>query len=273
MDTREEQVGNFLNRCDDLMQSKFILAPSKISDLLRSIAAAPALVALFEKATKPFDYLEAQKQYMLPSPDGTVNKGAIFLPDDPMERLAFIFCLLVDIDNQVLNFNLFLQTFFAEDGSYTEAFELFCSQILRPLKSAVCEQLNPAPAERPQTKPIEPKPYIETQNAQSPLQAQTSVQQTQNKEKTEKHGKHNKKATCNAMLPIIKTEIAAVQTSALSEPDRYAGVTILNEMQDAAKTADEKALKALLLGYNYFVVYTGKDDVNATKMFNIAEEL
>ena len=67
MDTIEMQIGNFLNKCDDLLQAKFILAPSKISDLLRGLATVPALISWLQRATASFDYLKAQELYLRPS--------------------------------------------------------------------------------------------------------------------------------------------------------------------------------------------------------------
>ncbi len=38
--TIEEQMKNFADRCDDLLQAKFIVAPSKIGELLCAVAAS-----------------------------------------------------------------------------------------------------------------------------------------------------------------------------------------------------------------------------------------
>ncbi len=242
----EEQVKNFAGRCDDLLQAKFIIAPSKIGELLCAVAASPALVSLFEKAVRQLDYTAAQQKYMLPSPDGTENKGILLLPEDPMERLAFIFCLLVDIDNQDINFNLFLQTFFSGDGSYTEAFALFLNQVIRPFKAVVCEELLPRPAT--------PMPQYG---------AETAVRKT----------KRSRKAVFAEILPLVKSEAAQLSASSIAREDRYAGGLILNEAYAAAKAADEKELKALLLGYGYFSAQTGKDARNIEKIFALLEEL
>lgn len=242
----EEQLKNFAVRCDDLLQAKFIIAPSKIGELLCAIAASPALVSLFEKAVRQLDYTAAQEKYMLPSPDGTENKGILLLPEDPMERLAFIFCLLVDIDNQNINFNLFLQTFFAGDGSYTEAFALFLSQVIRPFKAVVCEELAPKPA-----------PSVPA------FGARTAARKM----------KRSRKTIFGEILPLVKTEAAQLAASTVPQADRYAGGLILNEAYAAAKAADEKELKALLLGYSYFAAQTGKDVRNIEKIFALIEEL
>ena len=47
MDTGREQIDLFLRRCDEVMQSKFILADTKIGELLKSIASSDLLYAFF----------------------------------------------------------------------------------------------------------------------------------------------------------------------------------------------------------------------------------
>ena len=246
----EEQIANFAGRCDDLLQAKFILAPSKIGELLCAVAASPALVSLFEKAVRGFDYAAAQQKYMLPSPDGTENKGVLLLPEDPMERMAFLFCLLVDIDNQDINFNLFLQTFFSGDGSYTEAFDLFLSRVVRPFRDAVCEELSPRSAP--------PAATAERFAANIPAAHKT---------------KRSRKAVFARILPLIKAENADLAAARIGEEDKYAGSVILNEAYAAAKAADEKELKALLLGYGYFAAQTGTGTENIEQIFSLLGEL
>ena len=56
MDTDMRQIDAFLQKCDEVMQSKFIIADTKISDLLKSIASSDLLYAFFREATKNFDY-------------------------------------------------------------------------------------------------------------------------------------------------------------------------------------------------------------------------
>ena len=47
MDTDMRQIDAFLQKCDEVMQSKFIIADTKISDLLKSIASSDLLYAFF----------------------------------------------------------------------------------------------------------------------------------------------------------------------------------------------------------------------------------
>lgn len=47
MDLERQQIDVFLEKCDDVMRSKFIIADTKISELLKSIATSDLLVSPF----------------------------------------------------------------------------------------------------------------------------------------------------------------------------------------------------------------------------------
>jgi len=130
------ELDKFLNRCDELINSKFILAETKISELLNSIADSEMLYHLFEKLTKDFDY-NAYKNVSLSISKDNENRGVILLPESTGDRLSFIFCLLIELDNKQIEINKFLQTFFYEDGSYFESYYAFCNQIIKPFKIMV----------------------------------------------------------------------------------------------------------------------------------------
>ena len=55
MDTRE-QVLAFFEKCDELKKCKFIMATTKIKDILKCIVNCPDLYNLFSVVTKDFDY-------------------------------------------------------------------------------------------------------------------------------------------------------------------------------------------------------------------------
>ena len=70
MDLERQQIDVFLEKCDDVMRSKFIIADTKISELLKSIATSDLLYAFFREITKDFDYAAAQRKYMNYAPEG-----------------------------------------------------------------------------------------------------------------------------------------------------------------------------------------------------------
>lgn len=137
MDTGRQQIDLFLKKCDELMQSKFIIADTKIGELLKAIATSDLLYAFFREITKNFDYPAAREKYMNYMPEGTVNKRKLLFPENAEERLAFVFCLFVDFDAGRIDLGAFLQEYFYEDGSVYGSFYAFSNQVVKPFRNAV----------------------------------------------------------------------------------------------------------------------------------------
>ena len=131
-----EQVELFLKRCDDVIRSGFIIADTRISDLLKSIVSWDALYAFFKDATNGYDYEAAKRRYMNYTPPGSSRRVLLF-PEDPAERLAFTFFILAEIDAKSIDLSAFLQEYFYADGSLHGSFYAFCNQVIKPFRNAV----------------------------------------------------------------------------------------------------------------------------------------
>ncbi len=224
MDTGREQIDLFLRRCDELMQSKFIIADTKIGELLQAIAASDLLYAFFRDITKDFDYPAAKSKYMNYAPYGKTQKKLLF-PEDPAEKLAFIFCLLMEFDNKTLDLGRFLQEYFYEDGSFYESFYAFCNQVVKPFKNAVKVMFSES------------------------FEAVPSSAEAQE----EKHGKTKKKGTYGCFS--VEEERKQLYASMLPDGKKVDGMLLLN----ALERAKDKALQAALLcGYIYFAQAVGR---------------
>lgn len=224
MDTGREQIDLFLRRCDELMQSKFIIADTKIGELLQAIAASDLLYAFFRDITKDFDYPAAKSKYMNYAPYGKMQKKLLF-PEDPAENLAFIFCLLMEFDNKTLDLGRFLQEYFYEDGSFYESFYAFCNQVVKPFRNAVkvmfCESFE-APA-----------PTAEVRE--------------------EKSGKAKKKGAYGSFS--VEEERKQLYASMLPDAKKIDGMLLLNALERAK---DKSLQAALLCGYIYFAQAVGR---------------
>lgn len=113
------------------------MATTRIQDMLKSIVNSAALYELFQAATARFDYVSAKRRCMITSNNGFLSRSHLVLPENPGERLAFIFCLLVEFDHGSVNFNEFLQQFFPEDGSYYSSFQTFCAKVITPFEEII----------------------------------------------------------------------------------------------------------------------------------------
>ena len=74
-----EQVAEFLKKCEQLKKSKFIMATTRIKDLLKSIVNSPALYAVFQAATSRFDYVSAKRRCFVASHEGFYGRGRLVL--------------------------------------------------------------------------------------------------------------------------------------------------------------------------------------------------
>ena len=224
MDTGREQIDLFLQRCDEVMQSKFILADSKISELLKSIAASDLLYAFFREITRDFDYPAAREKYMNYGYESSQKRRLLF-PSDPSEKLAFIFCLLVDLDNMTIDLSDFLREYFYEDGSVYESYYAFCNQVIKPFKNDVKSIFRGG----------------------LPIEGVLPGSGKGNGGREEPGG--------NDLLRTVAAERDAVFASRLPDEKKVDALIILNALENCECKGD--AVCGLLCGYSYFARAAG----------------
>lgn len=220
MATSAQQLNRFFQACDKLMNEKYMVADARIAEILRSIAESRALTDLFSAVTERFDYPSAKKTYLRFPASNASFHGKAFLPEDRGETLAFVFCLLVDIDAGRIKFDDFLLRYFYEDGSYTASFALFSDRMLRPFRDIVKECF----------------PDV--------------VKQPVHEEPAEQADE--KSAALEAFAALAIEERTRLKSVTLSVDDAAAGDLLLSEMIQAAGKNNAAAIKALLTGYRYF---------------------
>ena len=105
---KPEDVASFKSAADELIGSKFILAEKRISELLKTIAENPGLLALFKTALQGYNYsVEFNKSR-------TASKGKVMLvlPKNQARKIAYIFCLLMEFDTKKRNLKQFLDEYY-----------------------------------------------------------------------------------------------------------------------------------------------------------------
>ena len=221
MSSTKEQALLFLEKCDELKKCKFIMATSKIKDILKCIVNSPDLYRLFETVTKDFSYPEYKKKCLLTTDDGIMRKSCVVLPQTVGQRLAFIFCLLVEIDKDTINLNDFLQIYFREDGSYFASYQSFCKNIIGSLEDLIRQVFKEQLAL--------PEPRAEISPSRGNLLSEISL--------------------------ATEEEKRFVSGSALPDEDKENGLKILDALFFAVRDRDVERIDALICGYNYFVLY------------------
>lgn len=224
MSDLKTQISDFMRSCEELKNCKFIMATTKIKDVLKCIVNGPDLYRLFESATKDFNYPAVRQQCLVTVSDGVYRRSYVVLPQTVGQRLAFIFCLFVEFDRDTLNFNDFLRLYFPEDGSYFASYQAFCHMIVEGLTDAVAQAFE----------------------GELEKSAQCEAQERANAAKAEFQ---------SVLRLCIAEEQEFVAQSHIPEEDKEGGIRILSCLADAVKAGDEALMDALICGYNYFVLY------------------
>ncbi|MGN0814168.1 MAG: hypothetical protein ACI4MH_02935 [Candidatus Coproplasma sp.] len=253
MEDVRAEVCDFIDKCEEFKSCKFIMATTKIKDLLKSIVNSRALYELFTSASSGFNYPEAKTKYLLDVSDGFSNRGTVVLPESVTDRIAFIFCLLVEFDRDTINFNWFLQKYFADDGSFYGSYYAFCEYIINGLEQAV-------------------KGIFKKELASAPVITQQEVANTQSEA-----GQVAPDAKIPQLLSTISLLIAQEKQFILESPvpddDKEAGYRMLSEIFVAIKNNSIDTANALICGYNYYILYNNCISDSVQTLFEKIEEL
>ncbi len=236
------QLTDFLNKCEEVKNCKFIMATTKIKDLLKSIVNSAELYELFNTVAANFDYIAA-KQKCFVEAEGVYGNSKVVLPDTVGDRLAFIFCLLVEFDRNDINFNAFLQKYYPKDGSYYASYHLFCDEVIGSLQMIICDIY-----QKELQEPVQALPESEAV-AQIPLSTPQTAPQVASPDASSA-------ALINTICMLIESEKENLQETELSEEDKEAARSMLTSLAAAVRGGDKKLIKSLTCGYNYFVMQT-----------------
>lgn len=248
-----KQIISFIEKCEELKNCKFIMATGKIKELLKCIVNSPDLYELFNAVTRDFDYIKARKNCLVDVTDGIVNRSYIVLPDTIGDRLAFIFCLFVDIDKENINFNWLLQRYFSEDGSYYSSYQSFCNKIVDSLiymlKDVFAQELA-AYCEQGQSVEYDDGTYA----VDEVVEPSTDLA-----------------GVISSISILINQEKEFISTCQISDEEKEVGNRILDEVLFAVKSNSVSTVNALMCGYNYFVLYNNITSDSLSVLFeNVA---
>lgn len=224
--TTKEQVLSFFEKCNELKSCKFIMATTKVKDILKCIVNCPDIYALFQEVTKDFNYPYAKSQCLITVNEGGYRRNYCVMPQSIEQRLAFAFCLLVEFDKETIDFNEFICRYFPEDGSYFASYHAFCNTVIIGLRDAVAEVFKEELANAAVT-------HVEVQPA-NPARA----------------------AYISAINLAISEEMQFISTSkTVPEEEKTGGLAMLSQLFEAVKAGNVPLINAILCGYNYFVLF------------------
>lgn len=228
----------FLAACDDMLTGKYVAAEGKIGEILKSIASSEELTSFFSSMTDGFDYVGAKREYLHSPEKAEAEHGFAVAPKERREILAFVFCLLVELDGGSLPLSDFLLRYFYEDGSFSSSYEQFVTRMIRPFRDLVSESF-PEVGRRGEVARMQKK---EAEILDS----------------------------LSEMIPAERQRIAAVE---MGQADKVAGDLLLSELIAATGRSDKAEIRALLCGYYYYLHVVDADSEESNAIFSVADEL
>ena len=237
MEERTEKIRRFIGVCDELVAGSYMEAEKKISEALKAVADSRDLRELFTAVTEKFDY-PAAKSACLRGSFAEGERGMAYLPSERTQLLAFVFCLLVEIDAGTIRLNEFLQRYFYRDGSYTASYTLFSDRVIRPFRDIVRNCF--------------------------PDCGKSGEAAIRRRKREELFGEIAEHAA---------EERARIAGLALAEEDGAAGDAVLAATIAASGRRDAMEVAALLAGYRYFLRAVNGEDASADALFSLAGEL
>ena len=239
-----DELNLFLERADELIDSKYILADVKLSNFLKSIAVSSTLLALFQNCLTDFDYYGAQKKYFVKSQHLSADKGEFILPANSRELLAFIFNVLVDIDAKKIDLNQMLLKYFFVDGSCSASYDAFTNAMIKPFRNTV-KMLMESVIEGKLQDPIEALTEEENRRAR----------EKEEQEQTEKRERELLKKAYGMSLKTIREILTLdkkkVKESKLSDQVKDEIILVIDMLANVLESEDKDAIVYAFISYKY----------------------
>lgn len=124
----KEEINIFVQACDKMISSKYIMIDKRVADVLTAIAECKPVYNLIAECMINFNFDKAFKA-------GTTGYN-FMLPEDPKDLVAFVFCLLNCLDDKKININDLLMKYYSKDNSIT-SYNAFNNEVIEKFKNAV----------------------------------------------------------------------------------------------------------------------------------------
>lgn len=136
MVTNEEiqNIVDFYKACDEMIEGRFILSDTKVANILKCVVKSTTIYNLYSNCMKDFKFKQVLERSLASNPN---NGGYFVMSDDEKEIVAFVTCLLLEVDKQNINLQTFVtENFFSQDG-YNISYSNFALTVLVAYKTAV----------------------------------------------------------------------------------------------------------------------------------------
>lgn len=129
-----QDVNPFIEACDKMVASKFIMIDKRISDVLKSIAKSQPVFELVKECMINFNFDREWKK-------ATSKIGTMLPPDEPHKFVAFVFSMLNCMDDKKISASELLSKYFTKSESNNGPYYEFCEMFIVRFKNVVINKI------------------------------------------------------------------------------------------------------------------------------------
>lgn len=246
MITRRQSVENFKSKMDELINSKYILADNKVSDVLKTISDSSMLFELFEHVTANFDY-ETAKTVCFMKIDGV---GQFTMPKKDEDILAFCFLLLLEIDAKKVDVLSLCSEYFVSPDGKQGSYDLFANSVLTVFK------------------------LITVKVAEFLISADEDVAEVKSEDCSDNEQEEIPPSKAETEIFILKEKVIEAKEKNPKEVEIYDElIFILDELSYFVRTSNAEGITLALIGLKYIKSYVKKVKIDMDTIIKYISEV
>jgi len=129
-----QNINPFVEACDKMTASKFIMIDKRISDVLKSIAKSEMVFELVKQCMINFNF---DKEWKI----ATAKVGVLLPPEESHRFIAFVFSLLNCMDDKKIGASDLLSRYFSKSETNNGPYSDFCELLIVRFKNLVLSKL------------------------------------------------------------------------------------------------------------------------------------
>ena len=227
-DEERENLVDFFNACNEMIEGRFILSDTKVSNILKCVVKSETLYELYSKCMNGFRFAHTLEFCKASNPN---NGGYFQMPQDEKDIVAFVTCLLLEVDKRNINLQTFVtDNFYSADG-YNISYSNFALMVLVEYKTAVKNLLGVDDTGRS----IETEDFSDNQ-----VTMEETIEEAKANENT-------KILFANLMLSIVELQNSINDDSKIKYNDKEELLIVLKALNKAVHLEDLIIINALLV--------------------------
>ncbi len=240
MRTREESLNNFTKLVSNLVDSNYLLANSKIFEVVTAINTSKLLTEMFKYFTDGFNFEEVLTNCFT-EVDG---EKKFVLPVKNTDVLALVYLILREINFKNLQLTDLLE-YFDSSKNYELAFKAFGEQVLTPFKTYVY-QVGRVIINSTQTESEAQATLKKSEQNNGEIEP-TSPKTAESEEAVETL----KLPTNMRLIRLLDLDRLSIVQSRLTKEDKNELLYVLNLFADEIKNGDSEKINLAYLAYFY----------------------